>query len=552
MMTQLKISPSQSSAVADEKNEIKFLTSYIQDKKYALGATKAKELLALYPDNLQIKKSLAFCLGMSGELLEAKSNWLQLIELDPYSEEYLLNLSFVEQKLGRLNAAIGLLKLAAEYHPDSAKPWMSLGEAFTLNGDLQRSVDSSLEAIKRQPENPEAFQNLGSNLFSLAMFNEAQHAFETAILLNPNIQEAKSSLSAVLFRKNRANEAAELLEDLISQHCPSSRMSLAQLKWNAALIQLRLGNLQKGWEYYEEGFNPDVQSLKTRAPNRTFAVPRWTPSLPKSQTVLVWREQGIGDDLIFLTCLQDLIDEGYKPLVECDLRMIELFKRSFPGVEVREAMYRIDYPHDSPHHDFDSHLPMGSLMMHFRPSIKSFEKTTGSYLKVDPIKLKFWNTRLQTIRKSKKLVGICWRGGLTDAVGKLKYSKLMDWGYLLSSNEFEFVNLQFGECEEELREVEVAMGISIHRWSDLDLKNDIDDVCALISNLDYVVTISSAVWAISAALGKRTSLLLASPHWTMFNLSYIPFFSSVKCFCANDNLSFSDVLPQVKEHLLPS
>jgi hypothetical protein len=84
------------------------------------------------------------------------------------------------------------------------------------------------------------------------------------------------------------------------------------------------------------------------------------------------------------------------------------------------------------------------------------------------------------------------------------------------------------------------------------IKNDIDDVCALISNLDDVVTISSAVWAISAALGKRTNLLLASPHWTMFNLSYIPFFSSVKCFCANDNLSISDVLPQVKEHLLPS
>jgi len=552
MITKLKISPTQSSAVANQNNEIKFLASCIQDKRYALGATKAKELLGLDPDNLELKKSLAFCLGMAGELLESKSNWLQLIELDPYSEDYLLNLSFVEQKLGRLNSAIGLLKLATEYHPHSARPWMSLGEAFTLNGDFQSSVDSSLEAIKRQPENPEAFQNLGSNLFSLAMFNEAQHAFETALLLNPNIQESKSSLSAILFRKNRANEAAELLEDLISQHCPSSRMSLAQLKWNAALIQLRLGNLQKGWEYYEEGFNPDVQGRKTREPNRTFAVPRWTPALPKGQTVLVWREQGIGDDVIFLTCLQDLIDEGYKPLVECDLRMIELLKRSFPGVEVREAKYRIDYPHDSPHHDFDSHLPMGSLMMHFRPFIKSFEKTTGSYLKVDPIKLKSWDTRLQSIRKSKKLVGISWRGGLTDAVGKLKYSKLIDWRFLLSSNEFEFVNLQFGECEEELREVEVAMGISIHRWSDLDLKNDIDDVCALISNLDDVVTISSAVWAISAALGKRTNLLLASPHWTMFNLSYIPFFSSVKCFCANDNLSISDVLPQVKEHLLPS
>jgi hypothetical protein len=364
------------------------------------------------------------------------------------------------------------------------------------------------------------------------------------------MQEAKSSLSTVLFRKNQPEQAVALLEELIEKHQPSGRMPLSQLKWNAALIQLRLGNLQKGWSYYEEGLKPEVQGVKVRHPHRTFKVPRWTPQTPKGQTVLVWREQGIGDDVIFMTCLQDLIDAGYKPLVECDARMIGLIQRSFPTVKAREAIYRIEYPHDSPYNDYDFHLPMGSLMKYFRPDLDSFDNKAGAYLKVDLAKKAMWSERLEKIRNGKRLVGITWRGGLTDAVGQMKYSTLMDWAPLLSSEEFVFVNLQFGDCERELQEVESTLGIQIHRWSDLDLKNDLDDVCALISNLDDVVTISSAVWTFSAALGARTSLLLSAPHWTMFNQEHIPFFSSVTCFCADNNSSIASVFPQIKHHLL--
>jgi tetratricopeptide (TPR) repeat protein len=481
---------------------------------------------------------------------EAKAVWMELIENDPYSEEYLLNLSDIEKKLNRLDSAIGLLQLAAEYHPDSFKPWISLGECYTFNNDSKESVNASLEALKRQPNNTEAYQNLGSAFFALAMFDQAKYAFETALLINPHMQEAKSSLSAVLFRQNQTQSAAEILEELIQHHKSTDRMPLSQLKWNAALIQLRLGNLQKGWNYYEEGLKPEVLGVKVRHPHRTFNVPRWTPQSPIGQTVLVWREQGIGDDVIFMTCLQDLIDAGYKPLVECDARMIDLIQRSFPTVKAREAIYRIEYPHDSPYDDFDCHLPMGSLMHHFRPDLDSFDNKAGAYLKVDLAKKAMWLERLEKIRNGKKLVGITWRGGLTDAVGQMKYSKLMDWAPLLSSEEFVFVNLQFGECAQELQEVESVLGIHIQRWPDLDLKNDLDDVCALISCLDDVVTISSAVWTFSAAVGARTSLLLSSPHWTMFNQDHIPFFSSVKCFCADDNSSPASVLPQIKNHLL--
>ena len=550
MNTRMLIAPRKTEFFTLNRNALDELQLCLNEKRYEDGVLKARTSLQLEPTNLAYKKCLAFCLGQIGELHEAKAVWMELIEDDPFSEEYLLNLSDVEKRLNRLDSAIGLLMLATEYHPESVKPWISLGECHAFNNDSQGSVNASLEVLKRQPNNTDAYQNLGSGFFALAMFDQAKYAFETALLLNPHMQEANSSMSAVLYRQNQAEAAAALLEELISKHQTTDRMPLSQLKWNAALIQLRLGNLQKGWSYYEEGLKPEVQGVKVRHPHRTFQVPRWTPQTPVGQTVLIWREQGIGDDVIFMTCLQDLIDAGYKPLVECDARMIDLIQRSFPSITTREAIYRVEYPHDSPYDDFDCHLPMGSLMHYFRPNLDSFDNKAGAYLKVDVAKKAKWSNELEKIRNGKKLVGITWRGGLTDAVGQMKYSKLMDWAPLLSSEEFVFVNLQFGECEQELQEVESALGIHIHRWSDLDLKNDLDDVCALISCLDDVVTISSAVWAFSAALGARTSLLLSAPHWTMFNQNHIPFFSSVTCFCAENNSSMASVLPQIKHHLL--
>ncbi len=552
MNTRMLIAPRKTEFFTLNRNALDELQLCLNEKRYEDGVLKARTSLQLEPTNLAYKKCLAFCLGQIGELHEAKALWIELIEDDPFSEEYLLNLSDVEKRLNRLDSAIGLLMLATEYHPESVKPWISLGECHAFNNDSQGSVNASLEVLKRQPNNTDAYQNLGSGFFALAMFDQAKYAFETALLLNPHMQEAKSSLSAVLYRQNQAEAAAALLEELISKHQTTDRMHLSQLKWNAALIQLRLGNLQKGWSYYEEGLKPEVQGVKVRHPHRTFQVPRWTPQTPVGQTVLVWREQGIGDDVIFMTCLQDLINAGYKPLVECDVRMIDLLQRSFPSITTRKAIYRVEYPHDSPYDDFDCHLPMGSLMHYFRPNLESFDNKANAYLKVDLVKKAKWSNELEKIRNGKKLVGITWRGGLTDAVGQMKYSKLMDWAPLLSSEEFVFVNLQFGECEQELQEVESALGINIHRWcwSDLDLKNDLDDVCALISCLDDVVTISSAVWTFSAALGARTSLLLSAPHWTMFNQEHTPFFSSVTCFCADNNASMTSVLPQIKHHLL--
>jgi len=504
------------------------LQSYIENRKFNDAIVIASRQSALFPEVVGYKKCLAYCFGMVGELFKSKDLWIELVDIDPYSEETLMNLADVEHKLGRLDSALGLLKLVSQYHPTSVKPWLNMAGIHIQRNEFQECVNVSLEAIQRDPKNADGFQNLGSALFHLAMLNEAQHAFETALTLNPNIKEAKNSLGSVLFRKNKNEEALQISEELIATCLPSDRIPIEQLKWNASFIYLRLGNLKKGWEYYEEGMSPHVTGSLLRRPMRNFEAPRWTPNSPKNQTVLVWREQGIGDEIVFLTCLQDLIELGFNPIVECDKRLVQTIQRSFPTVLAREAMHRLDYPHDSLHKDFDCHIPMGSLMKHFRKEFSSFHDS-GGYIKPDSNIVNKWRERLGLIANGKKTIGISWKSGLTDPLRNAKHSSLLDWSELLTIKNLEFINLQYGNCIEEIKSVEKILGVKIHTWKDLDLKNDLEDIIGLLANLDHVVTTSSAVWTFSASSGAPTSLLLHTPHWTMFNQIKIPFFPKVHC-----------------------
>lgn len=528
MQSKFDISNTNMNKLSPLQKDMQFLQSCIENKLYKDAIKFCSEKLLLSPNEKGYKKCLAFCYDMTGELFKSKELWIQLIDDDPFSEETLMNLSSVECKLGNLDSALGLLKLITQYHPDSAKPWISMAGIHLLRNEFDECANVSMEAINKDPKNADGFQNLGSGFFHLALFDEAKHAFETALILQPEMREAQSSLSSVFFRQGRSQEALDLLEKLISTSKVTDRYPLEQLKWSASFIYLRLGNFSKGWEYYEEGMSNNVSGTLLRRPSRTFQVPRWTPNTPADAAVLVWREQGIGDEVIFLTCLQDLIDLGYSVIIECDKRLINIVERSFPGVKAREAIYRLEYPHDSPHNDFGSQIPVGSLMQYFRPSLERFIDRSG-FLVPSKHLLSKWNERLKSIHPTKKKIGISWKSGISDPLRNAKYSALLDWDDLLNSNEYEFINLQYGDSLEEIVEVKNKFGVTIHNWDDLNLKADIEDIFALIKNLDHVITISSAVWTFAAASGTPTSLLLHTPHWTMFNEQYTPFFSNVLC-----------------------
>ena len=125
-------------------------------------------------------------------------------------------------------------------------------------------------------------------------------------------------------------------------------------------------------------------------------------------------------------------------------------------------------------------------------------------------------------------MGICWRSGFLDITRNEGYSVLTDWQDLLTQPNMVFVNLQYGDCEAELLEAEQKFGIKILRWNDTDLKNDLERVIALMNNLDAVVSVNSAPFALGGASGVNTFMLTAEGLWTMFGQKEkFPWYKSV-------------------------
>ena len=102
---------------------------------------------------------------------------------------------------------------------------------------------------------------------------------------------------------------------------------------------------------------------------------------------------------------------------------------------------------------------------------------------------------------------------------------------------YEFINLQYGDCEEEIIEIEMLTNRTIHRWSDLDLKNDFEHTMALISNLDLIITVGTAVNPRAGSLGIKT-ILIGGKGWPNLGTDYYPWFPNTKC-----------VFPTVRDHV---
>ena len=161
--------------------------------------------------------------------------------------------------------------------------------------------------------------------------------------------------------------------------------------------------------------------------------------------ILLWYEQGIGDELRFISTLPFFKANFPNLILEPSDKLVELMTNTFPEIEVRYSTVESDL--STTNEDFDYHLPIGDMFLFclemkgdlLRDPTYSFSE---KYLKPDKLRNFYWNDKL-TKSGGKPLVGFCWRSGFIDKQRSREYSVLEQWRNLIESNLFRFVNLQY-------------------------------------------------------------------------------------------------------------
>ena len=455
----------------------------------------------------------------------AESSGREAMRLQPQNPNGALIASVALMSRTRDDMAIEVLQEQLSRTPDVLALMFNLHSCYANQGENHKAIEIALKSVQLDPTNADAYNNLGASLHAVSRTDDANIAFQTAVDLNPKHFTARLNLANNLVsqdeRKIREiNEAVDKFGDQIPE-----RTKIGALH-NTAFAYLRLGQLEKGWERLETGFSPLIDSSRGRRPQRHFNMPRWKGEDLNGRRLLVWREQGLGDEIMFYSMLPELLGINGQVILECEPRLVSLMARSFPAFQVRSELYRAVYPNDSPYDDYDLHIPVGSLAAIYRKNIQDFDRS-APYMVADPVKKADYGQRMAEAAAGKKLVGLCWRSGVVSPTRGNSYTLLRDWDALFKDPDVCVVNLQYGKCEDELLAVEKEYGTQILRWADTNLQIDLEAVAAIMANLDVVCTVGTAVAQIGGAIGIPTLLCANIYNWTSFGTQRYPFFPDI-------------------------
>jgi hypothetical protein len=413
---------------------------------------------------------------------------------------------------------------------------------------LREAEASCRQAITLKPDFAEAHNNLGVTLQALGRLEEAEASYRQAIALKSDDAEAHHNMGVTLQALGRLDDAEASYTQAIAL-----KPDYAEAKFQKSMLLLNRQEFQLGWSLYDPPRNS--KSGVTPAYFTERAV-RWKGSSLRGKNIQVYAAQGVGDEIMFSSCIPDLLQESPNAIyVECDPRLEPLFARSFPEVtadgrartrRLSQTFNNTDILSEDVH--FDYSIPIDGLPRFFRNKLEDFPNR-DAFLVPDPESVDKWGKRLADLGEGLK-IGISWFGG-TPKIQKKCSIPLSRWKNLLSVDAF-FVNLQYGDTSAEVAQFSAENNIEIYDWEDNDALLDLDNQAALISELDLVISISNATVHSCIALGTEVWVLIDPSSSLMFmenGTGISPLGRHVRFFKKTNQDSWDTVLSDAEQHL---
>jgi len=529
--------------VEKKPNHIKALyllgITCLQIGDYHAAITYLNKVLHLDPRNAEVYYHLGVAFQDIGHHDEAIAHYRKALRINPTYTIACYNLGVALQNTGHHDEAIQQYQKVLELNPSFAEAWNNLGTALKDKGRLDEAVICYQKALELNPEISGVYNNLGVVSQYNGQLDEALAYYQQALDLNPDLFDIYNNLGLVWRDKGELDKAATCFRKSLQIN-----PGYADAHWNMSYAFLLAGNFKEGWKEYEWRLKThDFASVQ-----RTFTQPVWDGSSLKGKTLLIFAEQGVGDEIMFASCYPDVIDQANVCIMECDKRLIPIFSRSFPRSDFVERVKETDaYSSQLPQTDMV--IPHGSLPSFLRTDIASFPRRKF-YLIPDEEKVQSWHNRLKKLGEGLN-AGISWRGGGTPRVIRNRSIMLEQGATLFSLSGVHFINLQYGDCVNELREAREKLGVTIHDWEDADPLKDIDNFAAQISALDLVISVDNATVHLAGALGKPVwTLLPFVPDWRwLLNREDSPWYPTMRLFRQPSPGDWESVIAKVSAEL---
>jgi len=468
-----------------------------------------------------------------GNLVEAQSKTERL--QIPKSTKLAI-LASIAMKANDFQKSEVLFERALQEDPKNILAIGNYGQLLVSLKQYKRALDYCEKVHLVESKNEGYLLNYVACLAHIDNFEKAIEVTKIFISKNPkNSLNIKLTLASVYRAYLKSKEALEVLNQALEEHGeePELERALADayaeldpkiasdafskaiekskkpipLKWNWSFVELRLENFILGWELYEAGLSEKIGRVGRPLPAvmRQFKLVTEIKELNNNKYTLLTAEQGIGDQILFLSCLNEMVHTIPNPILICEDRMIPIISRSFPNIEAKT--YGFANSLSSQQHRLNGIFPIGSLMKYCRKSRKEFELNRRPYIKVNEEKKNKYNAMIKNKYPGKKIIGVSWSGGYWD---RQKRAKSLDFDELTQIIEKEnhiYVSLQYGNIEEIKKKV-TENNLPFVFFEGIDFKVNIDDWIALATACDEIISVSTALVHFAGAAGMKVNLIL--------------------------------------------
>lgn len=475
---------------------------YIHRGNFDSAILLLKQIIKIKSDHAEALRLMAVALAQQGKNESALEFIERSISADKRNGIAYSNKGNIQLNLGMILEAIESHKKAIQLTPNYAEAYSNLGNVYQDLGEINNAIESYLKAIAIEKGNPEFFCNLGNAYWKLDMLAEARCSYENAIALMPN-------------------------------HINSIH--------NLAHLDLREFKFADGWSHYEARWHANEDSRPTPIKS---SKPVWN-GLPRNNRLFIWAEQGIGDQILYGSMLRSLERYPQSKIVSVDKKLIPIFERVFPNFKI------IDKNSDLSEEAYDEQIPMGSLGKYLRPDTGSFNHHDSAYL-MPPKKVDSNESEISKYFHGGINCGISWSSKRAK-LGKNKSIHLNELAPILKMKNINFINLQYGDVNNEIMAINSELGSSIQMPEEIDLFDDIDGVLSLIDKCDIVVTTSNTTAHLAGMSGKETLLLLPignSRFWYWHDIDGVSlWYPSIKIFKQQSQGDWSAPIQAIKAYL---
>ena len=454
--------------------------------------TSYDQAIEINPDYAEAFSNRGIALKELKRLDEAIASYDRAIEINPNYVDAYSNRGNALKDLNRLDEALASYNQAIQIDPNHAESYYNRGVYLAELEQSDQALASYDKAIEINPDYADAHSNRGNVLKELKRFQESLACYEKAIELKPNYAEAYSNLGILLNELKRFDESLASYDKAIEID-----PDYAEAYFNKSVLLLSLQDFDNGWQLYDWRWKKRYENslpISTMKPKLI----NFHSIFDNGKKILIWAEQGVGDQVLYSSILDQLFNVAPSSQIMLDKRLLPLFERSIPQgrfIDKTLAIEDIEY---------DEHLPIGDLGKYFRTCSADFDNSRKSFLRADQSTSN--DFRRSLIGEKKYLCGITWSSKI-KTIGVEKSIQLEDLLPILTLNDITFVNLQYGDVQEELIDFNKKHGLNIKECLAVDNFNDLDGHAALIQACDFVVTVSNTSAHISGAIGKETYLM---------------------------------------------